>query len=397
MPRNSSGNYSLPAGNPVVGGTTITATWGNTTMQDVATALTDSLSRSGDGGMLASLELASGTISAPGLTWGTESTSGLYRAAAGDFRWAIGGLDILTITSSSISSSVTAVSTAYNAQATTPIFRLIETDAPANEQIWDMVGSTGNLSFRTRTDVDGVGVTWLGVTRTGTTVDDITLAASRVIISSTSPDFRLTETDGPTNEKNWYWLAQAGNLEVGVRDDAGGTATNWMSVTRTGTTVDTIALVSSALTWNGTAMVNLASTPTWTGAHIFSNSVTLNGAVTASSTQTETGVISPPQITADQNNYAPTGFATAVNIRLTSDTNGRHITGIAGGTPGRVVRLINASATGSGLTIMLDIESASSTAANRFAGFTVGTQISLNPGGGQMLWYDGTASRWILF
>lgn len=47
MPRNGSGTYSLPAGNPVVTGTTISSTTHNTTMSDVATALTGSLAKDG--------------------------------------------------------------------------------------------------------------------------------------------------------------------------------------------------------------------------------------------------------------------------------------------------------------------------------------------------------------
>lgn len=98
MPRNAAGTYSLPAGNPVVTGTTISSVWANTTLSDIGSALTDSLSRSGDGGMTAPLELDSGTIGAPGLTWSVETTSGLYRAAAGDFRYSISAADALQIT-----------------------------------------------------------------------------------------------------------------------------------------------------------------------------------------------------------------------------------------------------------------------------------------------------------
>lgn len=97
MPRNSSGTYSLPAGNPVVTATVISSTWANTTMTDLGNALTDSLSRSGDGGMTAPLGLDDGAIGAPGLMFTSESTSGLYRAGAGDFRWAIGGADVFRI------------------------------------------------------------------------------------------------------------------------------------------------------------------------------------------------------------------------------------------------------------------------------------------------------------
>ena len=47
MPRDIAGNYTLPAGNPVVPNTVIASNWANTTMQDVATALTNSLSIDG--------------------------------------------------------------------------------------------------------------------------------------------------------------------------------------------------------------------------------------------------------------------------------------------------------------------------------------------------------------
>lgn len=47
MPRDVGGNYTLPAGNPVVPNTIIATNWANTTMQDIADALTASLSIDG--------------------------------------------------------------------------------------------------------------------------------------------------------------------------------------------------------------------------------------------------------------------------------------------------------------------------------------------------------------
>lgn len=47
MPRNGSGTYTLPAGNPVVTGTTISSTTQNTTMSDVAAELTNSIAADG--------------------------------------------------------------------------------------------------------------------------------------------------------------------------------------------------------------------------------------------------------------------------------------------------------------------------------------------------------------
>jgi hypothetical protein len=87
--RNSSGTYSLPAGNPVVTGTTISSTWANNTLNDIKTEITNSLDRQGRGAMLAPLQIVSGTAAAPGLTGSAEPSSGLYRNAAGDWRFSV--------------------------------------------------------------------------------------------------------------------------------------------------------------------------------------------------------------------------------------------------------------------------------------------------------------------
>ena len=91
--RGSGGTYTLPAGNPVVSGTTITSTWANNTLNDISTELTNSLDRQGRGGMLAALQLTGGTSAAPALTWSLEPSSGLYRSAAGDERFSVLGSD----------------------------------------------------------------------------------------------------------------------------------------------------------------------------------------------------------------------------------------------------------------------------------------------------------------
>ena len=65
MPRDSSGVYRLPSGNPVVPDTLIESVWANTTLDDVANALTGSLPRSGVAPMLAPLILSSDAITQP--------------------------------------------------------------------------------------------------------------------------------------------------------------------------------------------------------------------------------------------------------------------------------------------------------------------------------------------
>jgi hypothetical protein len=89
MPRNGSGTFTLVSGNPVVTGTTIESTWANNTLSDIASAMTDSLSRSGQGSMSAAFRAADGTSSVPGISWSSETTSGLYRAGAADTRLVI--------------------------------------------------------------------------------------------------------------------------------------------------------------------------------------------------------------------------------------------------------------------------------------------------------------------
>jgi hypothetical protein len=82
MPRNASGTYTLPLP-PVQPDTTIESTWANSTNDDLAQAVTDSLSRTGQGGMTAPLRFVDGAVGAPGFAWQTETTTGFYRPSAG--------------------------------------------------------------------------------------------------------------------------------------------------------------------------------------------------------------------------------------------------------------------------------------------------------------------------
>lgn len=93
MPRDSAGNYTLPAGNPVSSGEVISATWANTTMDDLGDAVAASLDRYGRGGMLAPFAFSDGSVTAPGAAWSNEPTSGFYRASYGDIRVTVIGAD----------------------------------------------------------------------------------------------------------------------------------------------------------------------------------------------------------------------------------------------------------------------------------------------------------------
>lgn len=99
-------------------------------------------------------------------------------------------------------------------------------------------------------------------------------------------------------------------------------------------------------------------------------------------------VISPSQLTGNVNDYAPTSHATTGTMRLSSDAS-RDITGLQGGSAGRILALVNVGS----FPIVLKSESGSSTAAYRFA---LPYDLTIPAGYGVLLQYDGTSSRWRL-
>lgn len=107
--RNVSGTYSLPAGNPVVSGTPITTTWANNTLNDISTELTNSLDRTGKGGMLAAVRTVDGTVTAPAYSFTNETGTGLYRIGASDLGLSLAGVKALefTATTTTVSSALT--------------------------------------------------------------------------------------------------------------------------------------------------------------------------------------------------------------------------------------------------------------------------------------------------
>jgi hypothetical protein len=72
MSRNGAGTYTLAAGNPVVTGTTISSTWANNTLSDIATALTQSLAK--DGQTVPTANIPMGSFKLTGL--GAPTTAG---------------------------------------------------------------------------------------------------------------------------------------------------------------------------------------------------------------------------------------------------------------------------------------------------------------------------------
>lgn len=110
MPRDASGNYTLPASNPVITGTVIESNWANTTMPDLGNEITDSLSRNGEGGMLAPLKNVNGTALLPAWTFNNDVQSGMYLNAPSEIylsvatvpmmRWTATGVEAWNVSTS---------------------------------------------------------------------------------------------------------------------------------------------------------------------------------------------------------------------------------------------------------------------------------------------------------
>jgi hypothetical protein len=101
-----------------------------------------------------------------------------------------------------------------------------------------------------------------------------------------------------------------------------------------------------------------------------------------------TGIISPTQLTANTDDYAPTDGATNSVWRLSTDAP-RNLTGISiGQADGRILVLVNAGS----FTLTLK-HNTTSTAANRFL-LPNSTDLAMAPNDSVILVSDGTSSRW---
>jgi|GEM_PF-3794059 len=113
---------------------------------------------------------------------------------------------------------------------------------------------------------------------------------------------------------------------------------------------------------------------------------TVTGTADVQQALTLSGDITPTQLSANTNDWAPTGFSTASAVRLSTDAS-RNITGLAGGADGRIIILHNVGS----FDAVLKNQDANSTAANRFL---FGGDVTLLADYSVTLRYDATTSRW---
>lgn len=95
MARNGSGTYSKV--NTFVAGTSITAADHNENWDDLVAEVTNSVAVDGQSTMTGALKAASGTVAAPGIAFGSDPDSGLYRIGANNLGVAANGAKVLDI------------------------------------------------------------------------------------------------------------------------------------------------------------------------------------------------------------------------------------------------------------------------------------------------------------
>lgn len=86
-----------------------------------------------------------------------------------------------------------------------------------------------------------------------------TFTSGSLEISANTAQLVLRDTAAALNEKPYAFRSALGQLNCYLLNDAGSAVSSWCTVDRTGTTVDSVAFTSTALTWNGNSLFTLAN------------------------------------------------------------------------------------------------------------------------------------------
>ena len=95
-----------------------------------------------------------------------------------------------------------------------------------------------------------------------------------VRIVSTLPCLAWVETDAPANNRTWSIFANGEQLRGFAYNDAGTVAGEWLTVDRSGTTIDSVNFPNGTLQSAGNTVPHVAMNVTWTERHIFAKSST---------------------------------------------------------------------------------------------------------------------------
>lgn len=172
MARDGSGNYTLPAGNPVSTGGTISSTWANNTMTDIGSALTQSVSKDGQTAYTGNQPMGGNKHTNVG-----NATARTEYAAFGQLQDGAGTY----LTSVSGTNTITAAVTGLAAYAAGQVFRFIAAG-----------GNTGAVTL----NINALGAK--AITKQGTTalVSGDIVSGSTVVVVYDGTQFQLINVAG---------------------------------------------------------------------------------------------------------------------------------------------------------------------------------------------------------
>jgi hypothetical protein len=235
MSRNGSGTYTLPAGNPVTTGTTISSTWANNTLTDIASSLTTSLAYDGQTAPVANLPMA--TYAHTGV--GNATVRTMY-ASAGQVQ----DNTLTYLTSVSGTDTITVIApVSMNAYAAGQTFRFIAAGANTTTGVTLNINSIGAKN----------------ITKNGTTAlvaNDI-LAGSVVIVTYDGTQFQLANPATLPASVSSFTAGTTG-FTPSTSTTGAVTLAGTLNVANGGTGSTTLTS-GSILTGNGTGAVSLVA------------------------------------------------------------------------------------------------------------------------------------------
>jgi len=280
MSRDGSGNYTLPAGNPVVDGTVIDVDWANPTMADIAVQLNNVLTKDGVVGPSGAFKVVSGTYLLPGLSFNGHTNTGLWddTLSAG---WSFRGVAHLTSSASLLTANVPMAGSSLTLSSTLAVTGAITASG-------GVVGNvTGNCSGSAGSAATATTAT------SANALNGVSSAIDQAVQSGTVNALVGQDINGALYRYNIAalnsWLSGQ-TLSVNVTGSAGSVA--WANVSGAPTAVSSFSNDSGYLT-SGTvgsyapSLTGTGASGTWS-ISISGNATTATSATSATSATTAT-------------------------------------------------------------------------------------------------------------
>ena len=259
----SSGTYSLPSGNPVVTGTTISSSTTNTTNSDIATALSSCILKDGTQTITANLPMASHKLT--GLSAGTTAGDSVEYAGSPSFTnlaytgTLTGSTGILNIGSGQVYKDA---SGNVGIGTSSPAVRLHITDSSAASGTLQL-GNTATTGYYSQVYQNG---NYLDLIANGDQAYRVSLGTN-----NGSGNIRFFTATGTTGNTERMRIDSSGNLLVGTTSVLGGT--------------NKLCLLYNGAT-SGGLLTQTSSNVTYTAANFLNSSGTSVGSILCTSAAT---------------------------------------------------------------------------------------------------------------